>query len=95
MENDDVGKVAKDLGERGANGMTFLQKEGVQATNTLAEQSIRTAVVWRKISYSSRNKKGEEFVERILTVKKTCMINGKKAFTVLVGAFFKGKSFTC
>ena len=58
----------------------------------------RTAVVCRKNSYGSRNKKGEEFVERILTLKETCMINGKKAFNVLVnaiGAFFKGERFNC
>ena len=97
-DGDDVGELAKYLYERGTNLMTFLHEDGVPATNNMAEQSIRTAVIWRKNSYGSRNKKGEEFVERILTLKETCMINGKKAFNVLVdaiGAFFKGERFNC
>ena len=47
---------------------TFVYVEGVEPTNNLAEQALRTAVIWRRTSFGSQSVAGSEFVSRILTV---------------------------
>ena len=34
----------------------------------MAEQALRTAVIWRRTSFGSQSQAGSEFVSRILTV---------------------------
>jgi transposase len=51
---------------------TFLEEEGVEPTNNVAERSLRTAVQWRKISFGNRSRTGEIAVARLLTVTQTC-----------------------
>jgi len=51
---------------------TFLQEEGVEPTNNAAEQVLRTAVQWRKISFGNRSRNGEIATARLLTVAQTC-----------------------
>ena len=46
----------------------FVYVEGVEPTNNLAEQALRTAVIWRRISFGSQSVAGSDFVSRILTV---------------------------
>ena len=47
---------------------TFVYVDGVEPTNNLAEQALRTAVIWRRTSFGSQSVAGSEFVSRILTV---------------------------
>lgn len=47
---------------------TFVYVEGVEPTNNMAEQALRTAVIWRRTSFGSQSQAGSEFVSRILTV---------------------------
>lgn len=47
---------------------TFVMIEGVEPTNNLAEQALRSAVIWRRTSFGSQSQAGSEFVSRILTV---------------------------
>lgn len=49
----------------------FLRHPTVSATNNHAER-LRHAVIWRKKCYGTQSKRGIHFVERILTVIKTC-----------------------
>jgi transposase len=51
---------------------TFLEVEGVEPTNNVAEQVLRTAVQWRKISFGNRSRNGEIATGRLLTVTQTC-----------------------
>jgi len=51
---------------------TFLEEEGVEPTNNAAEQVLRTAVQWRKISFGNRSHNGEIATARLLTVVQTC-----------------------
>ena len=51
---------------------TFLEEEGVEPTNNVAERILRTAVQWRKISFGNRSRNGEIATERLLTVAQTC-----------------------
>ncbi len=51
---------------------TFAAHSGVEPTNNCAERALRTAVIWRKISFGTQSDSGSRFVERILTVVETC-----------------------
>lgn len=51
---------------------TFLEEEGVEPTNNSAEQALRTAVQWRKISFGNRSRNGEIATGRLLTVAQSC-----------------------
>lgn len=51
---------------------TFLQQEGVEPTNNVAERTLRTAVQWRKISFGNRSRNGEIATARLLTIAQTC-----------------------
>ena len=51
---------------------TFLEEEGVEPTNNVAERVLRIAVQWRKISFGTRSRNGEIATARLLTVTQTC-----------------------
>jgi transposase len=51
---------------------TFMEEEGVEPTNNVAERILRTAVQWRKISFGNRSRNGELATARLLTVAQTC-----------------------
>jgi transposase len=51
---------------------TFLEQEGVDPTNNIAERTLRTAVQWRKISFGNRSRNGEIATARLLSVAQTC-----------------------
>lgn len=66
---------------------TFLLEEGVEPTNNFAERMIRYAVLWRKRSQGTNSEKGCRWVERILSLRQTCRLQGRATFTTLVNAF--------
>lgn len=51
---------------------TFVDVDGVEPTNNAAEQALRHAVIWRKLSFGTQSAGGSRFVERMLTVIETC-----------------------
>jgi transposase len=53
---------------------TFVDFEGVEPTNNLAERTLRFAVIWRKICLGVQSARGAQYVERILTVRATCQL---------------------
>ena len=64
----------------------FLKESGVAPTNNHAERTLRFAVLWRKRSFGTRAEKGDRFVERILSLRQTCRLQGKRTFGILVEA---------
>jgi transposase len=62
---------------------TFIFHDGVEPTNNIAERALRFAVQWRKICFGSQSLQGERFTERILTVTRTCRLQGKNPFHFL------------
>ena len=64
----------------------FLQEEGVAPTNNHAERTLRFAVLWRGRGFGARAEKGDRFVERILSLRQTCRLQGKRTFSILVEA---------
>jgi len=74
---------------------TFIEVEGVEPTNNAAEQALRHAVIWRKLSFGTNSPKGSRFVERLLTVIETCRRQGRNVYdwlTQAVQARFAGQS---
>lgn len=68
------------------NLWTFVDHEGVEPTNNLAERAVRHPVIWRRISHGTQSEKGSLFVERILTVHATCNQQSRNTFSYLVEA---------
>ncbi|MBI4595783.1 MAG: transposase [Candidatus Tectomicrobia bacterium] len=62
---------------------TFLSHEGVEPTNNAAERAQRHAVQWHKICFSNQSDEEVNFTERILTVIRTCKLQGKNPFQFL------------
>ncbi len=50
---------------------TFVDREGVEATNNHAEQELRAFVLWRQRSFGTRSARGNRFAERVMTVVHT------------------------
>jgi transposase len=65
---------------------TFLEEEGVEPTNNVAERILRTAVQWRKISFGNRSRNGEIATARLLTVAQTCRRQRRHALSYLTDA---------
>jgi len=89
----DAGKLARRLRRELTHLWLFLQEEGVAPTNNHAERMLRFGVLWRKRSLGSINDKGDRWVERILSLRQTCRIRGRRTYPVLVdamNAFFSG-----
>jgi len=82
----DAGKFVRHLENEMDSLFTFLVEEGVEPTNNFAERMIRFAVLWRKRSYGTKSDKGNRWVERILSLRQTCRLQGKSTFDVLVNA---------
>jgi transposase len=53
---------------------TFIENEGVEPTNNRAEQIIRSYVLWRKNSFGTQSTRGDQYVERIMTVTASCKL---------------------
>lgn len=64
----------------------FLREHGVEPTNNRAERALRFAVLWRKCSSGTESDKGNHWVERSLSLRRTCRQLGQSVFDVLVDA---------
>jgi transposase len=73
----------KELYEYRERLWTFVDVEGVEPTNNAAEQALRHAVIWRKLSFGTQSANGSRFVERLLTVIETCRRQKRNVFTWL------------
>jgi transposase len=61
----------------------FIEHEGVEPTNNVAERVLRTGVQWRKICFGNRSQVGEVATARLLTVTQTCRLQGRNALQYL------------
>lgn len=72
----------------------FLAQHGVEPTNNRAERAMRFGVLWRKRSFGTASKKGNRWVERVLSLRETCRLQAQSTYAVLVEAtaiFFQGR----
>lgn len=65
---------------------TFSRVEGVEPTNNAAERALRPAVLWRKGCFGSRSADGCRFVERLLSVRATCVQQERALFAFVTTA---------
>ena len=56
---------------------TYAAVAGVEPTNNAGERAGRPAVLWRKVGGRSDGPRGSRFIERIMTVVRTCQEQGK------------------
>jgi transposase len=91
---DKAGTFARRLEREGEALWVFLDVQGVEATNNMAERAHRFGVLWRKRSQGTCSEKGNRWVERVLSLRHTCRIRGRPTFPILVEAvscLFKGE----
>ena len=72
----------------------FLDVQGVEATHNIAGRAHRFGILWRKRSQGTRSEKGNRWLERVLSLRRTCRIRGRPTFSILVEAVscrFKGE----
>lgn len=69
---------------------TFTTTPGVPATNNAAERALRHAVLWRKQSYGTQTDHGDRLVERLLTIRETCRLQGRRLHDYLTTAITAG-----
>lgn len=62
---------------------TFVYQEGVEPTNNSAERALRTAVIWRSLSFGSQSEEGSKFVARMLTVNTSLKAQGRSILDFL------------
>jgi transposase len=73
----------KELVEHRENLWAFLDDDRLELTNNAAEQALRHAVIWRKLSFGTQSAAGSRFVERLLTVIETCRRQRRNTFAWL------------
>ena len=62
---------------------TFLERDGVEPTNNLAERAIRPAVLLRRASLGTQSSRGSRFVERMQTMSSTLRMQGRNVLDYL------------
>ena len=65
---------------------TFVEVQGIEPTNNVAERALRPAVIYRKLSFGTQSESGSRFIERMLTMSETCRLQGRSPFAYLVSA---------
>jgi transposase len=90
----DAGRFARRLLREMDSRWVFLAQHGVEPTNNRAERALRFGVLWRKRSLGTARDKGNQWVERILSLQETCRWRSVATYHVLVDAiasFFTGQ----
>lgn len=64
----------------------FTEIPGVEPTNNRAERALRFAVLLRKRTGGTRTDHGDRFIERALTVRETCRLQGRNLHDYLLAA---------
>jgi len=65
---------------------TFVEQPGIEPTNHAAEQALRPAVIWRRLSLGSQSEAGSQFVARMLTVITTLKVQVRDGLKFLTQA---------
>src|SRR5262245_17998621 len=73
---DEAGRFARRLLREMDSLWVFLAYHGVEPTNNRAERALRFGVLWRKRSLGTASDKGNRWVERILSLRETCRLQG-------------------
>ena len=72
---------------------TFVEVDGVEPTNNVAERALRGPVIYRKLSLGSQSERGETTIQRLLSASVTCRLQSRSLFAYLadvLGARVRG-----
>jgi transposase len=83
---DEAGKFARRLIREIDSLWIFLEVAGVDPTNNRAERGLRYGVMWRKRSQGTRSDRGNQWAERVLSLRQTSKIKNISTFDILVDA---------
>ena len=78
--------TCRDILKREDALFTFVDVEGIEPTNNLAERQVRPGVLWRKGSFGTQSDAGSRFVERIMTVVSTLKQQNRNVLDYLTEA---------
>ncbi len=84
--SDEAGRLVRRLQREMASLGVFLVENGVEPTKNRAERAWRFAVMWRTGSHGTASIKGNQWVERRLSLRQTCRQLGQSTFGILVDA---------
>ena len=84
--NDRLVGMCKELYKHRTWLWTFVDVKGIEPTNNTAEQALRPAVIYRKLSFGTQSKAGSRFIERMLSVSETCRLQNRSPYDYLVEA---------
>jgi len=87
----DNARLAKRLRKQREHLLRFLDHDGLDATNNLAEREIRPAVIARKLSAGNRTEAGAETHAVLASVLQTCRRQGRDILQIL-GELLRGGS---
>jgi transposase len=62
---------------------TFVEQDGVEPTNNVAERALRGPVIHRKLSLGSQSERGERTIETLLSASVTCRLQHRSLFAYL------------
>ena len=86
LRSDDAGRLVRRLRREMGSLWVFLNESGVEPTNNRAERALRFGVLWRKGSLGTASAKGNDWVQRSLSLRQTCRQLEQSSFSVLVDA---------
>ena len=78
--------MCRDLLKRWDQLWRFRDHAGVEPTNNRAEQVLRHAVIWRKLSFGTQSASGSRFVETVLTIIEICRQQRRNVLDVITAA---------
>ena len=79
-------RTCKELLKWEATLWTFVTHPGIEPTNNAAEQALRPAVIWRRLSFATQFTAGSQFVARMLTVISTLKLQERDVLEFLTQA---------
>jgi transposase len=65
---------------------TFVDTEGVEPTNNVAERTLRGYVIFRKVCLGTQSARGSTYLERIMTTVGSCRLQGRNVLDFLTQA---------
>lgn len=80
IEDKKAKRLCKTLTKKRCSLWLFCHDKKIAPTNNHAERQIRHAVIWRKKCFGTQSQRGMFYVERILSVIKTCHQQQKDCF---------------
>ncbi len=65
---------------------TFCEVPGISPTNNAAERALRHAVILKRIQLGTQSQKGNRWIERICTIRETCMLQRRSVLSYTIDA---------